>query len=163
MNAMVGRGHGNQGTSSSSTSQGEVQATVGALQARMIFTVRATLGSTESSSEVADVDIPTERMRGAQVSAVPRQQIDVMHYNPGPSNVTGLKGISGEDIPGHVELNLRRGQNVVQVGAEVADIEHGIIATDAIVKWWKCLAQPGRSLDRRRNSGNPYRRQLQSS
>ena len=73
---------------------------------------------------------------GAQVSAVPRQQIDEMHYNPGPSNVTGLKGISGEDIPryGHVELNLRRGQDVVQVGAEVADIEHGIIAKDAIVK-----------------------------
>ena len=73
---------------------------------------------------------------GAQVSAVPRQQIDEMHYNLGPSNVTGLKGISGEDIPrcGHVELNLRRGQDVVQVGAEVADIEHGIIATDAIVK-----------------------------
>ena len=73
---------------------------------------------------------------GAQVSAVPRQQIDEMHYNLGPSNVTGLKGISGEDIPrcGRVELNLRRGQDVVQVGAEVADIEHGIIATDAIVK-----------------------------
>ena len=73
---------------------------------------------------------------GAQVSAVPRQQIDEMHYNPGPSNVTVLKGISGEDIPryGHVELNLRRGQDVVQVGAEVADIEHGIMATDAIVK-----------------------------
>ena len=52
------------------------------------------------------------------------------------SNVTGLKGISGEDIPrcGHVELNLRRCQDVVQAGAEVADIEHGIIATDAIVK-----------------------------
>ena len=33
-----------------------------------------------------------------------------------------------------MELNLRRGQDVVQVGAEVADIEHGIIATDAIVK-----------------------------
>ena len=64
---------------------------------------------------------------GARVSAVPRQQIDEMHHNPGPSNVTGLKGISGEDIPryGHVELNLRRGQDVVQVGAEVADIEHG--------------------------------------
>ena len=73
---------------------------------------------------------------GAQVSAVPRQQIDGVHYNLGPSNVTCLKGISGEDIPryGHVELNLRRGQDVVQVGAEVADIEHGIIATDAIVK-----------------------------
>ena len=69
---------------------------------------------------------------GAQVSA----QIDEMHYNPGPSNVTGLKGISGEDIPryGHVELNLRRGQDEVQVGAEVADIEHGIIVTGAIVK-----------------------------
>ena len=47
-----------------------------------------------------------------------------MHHNPGPSNVTGLERISGEDIPryGHVELNLRRGQDVVQVGAEVADI-----------------------------------------
>ena len=73
---------------------------------------------------------------GAQVSALPRQQIDELHYNLGSSNVRGLKGISGEDIPryGHVELNLRRGQDVVQVGAEVADIEHGIIATDAIVK-----------------------------
>ena len=60
------------------------------------------------------------------------QQVGEIHYNLGPSNVTGLKGISGEDI--HVELNLRRGQDVVQVGAEVADIEHGIIATDAIVK-----------------------------
>ena len=114
----------------------------------MTFAVRATHGSTVSSSEVAGDDIPTERTRlaplrnalmldsGAQVSAVPRQQIDEVHYNPGPSNVTGLKGISGEDIPryGHVELNLRRGQDVVQVGAEVADIEHGIIATDAIVK-----------------------------
>ena len=117
---MEGRGHRNQGTNSSSVSQGEVQATVGAMQPRMIFAVRATHGSTESSSEVADVDIPTERMRqaplrnalmldsGAQVSAVPRQQIDEMHYNPGPTNVTGLKGISGEDIPryGHVELDL---------------------------------------------------------
>ena len=73
---------------------------------------------------------------GAEVSAVPRQQIDEMHYNPGPSNVTGLKGISGEEFPryGHLELYLRRGQDVVQVGAEVADIEHEIIATDAIVK-----------------------------
>ena len=33
-----------------------------------------------------------------------------------------------------MELNLRRGQDVVQVGAEVADIEHGIIAMDATVK-----------------------------
>ena len=148
MNAMEGRGQGNQGTSSSSTSQGEVQATVGALQARIIFAVRATHGSTINSSMVAGDGSPTERMRlaplrnalmldsGAQVSAVPRQQIDEIHCNPGPSNVTGLKDISGEDIPryGHVELNLRRGQDVVQVGAEVADIEHGIIATDAIVK-----------------------------
>ena len=138
---------GNQGTCSNNNSQGEVQATVGALQARMIFAVRATHGTTTNSSETVDGDIP-ERMRlaplrnalmldsGAQVSAVPRQQIDELHYNLGPSNVTGLKGISGEDIPryGHVELNLRRGQDVVQVGAEVADIEHGIIATDAIVK-----------------------------
>ena len=114
----------------------------------MIFAVRATHGSTESSSKVAGVDIPTERMplaplrnalmldSGAQVSAVPRQQIDEMHYSPGPSNVTGLMGISGEDIPryGHVELNFRRGQDVVQVGAEVADMEQEIIATDAIVK-----------------------------
>ena len=147
VNAMEGRGQGNQGTSSS-TSQGEVQATVGALQARMIFAVRATHCSTINSSKVAGDGISTERMRlaplrnalmldsVAQVSAVPRQQIDEMHYNPGPSNVTGLKGISGEDIPryGHVALNLRRGQDVLQVGAEVADIEHGIIATDAIVK-----------------------------
>ena len=94
---MEGRGHENQGTSSSSSaSQGE-------MQARMIFAVRATHGSTESSSEVADVDIPTERMRlaplrnalmldsGAQVSAVPGQQIDEMHYNPGPSNVTASR------------------------------------------------------------------------
>ena len=105
MNALEGRGQGNQGTSSSSTSQGEVQATVGALQARMIFAVRATHGSTINSSKVAGDDIPTERMRlaplrialmldsGAQVSAVPRQQIDEMHYNPGPSNVTGLKDV----------------------------------------------------------------------
>ena len=114
----------------------------------MIFAVRAIHGSKINSSKVADNGAPNERMRlaplrnalmldsGAQVSAVPRQQIDEMHCNPGPSNVTGLKGISGEDIPryGHVELNLRRGQDVVQVGAEVADIEHGIIATDAIVK-----------------------------
>ena len=33
-----------------------------------------------------------------------------------------------------MKLNLRRGQVVVQVGAEVADIEHGIIATNAIVE-----------------------------
>ena len=145
VNAMQCRGQGNQGTSSSSsTSLGEVQATVGALQGRMIFAVRATHGSTINSSKVAGCGNPTERMRlaplrtalmldsGAQVSAVPRQQI----YNPGPSNVTGLKGINGEDIPryGHLELNLGRGQDVVQVGAEVAGIEHGIIATDAIVK-----------------------------
>ena len=71
-------------------------------------------------------------------------------------NVTGLKGISGEDIPwyGHVELNLRRGQDVFQVGAEVADIEHGIIATDAIVKRRRSVfAQPGRTLDCGRNPG----------
>ena len=137
---------GNQGMCGNNNSQGQVQATVGSLQTRMIFAVRATHGTTTNSSELADGDIP-ERMRltplrnalmldsGAQVSAVPRQQIDELHYNPGPSNVTGLKGISGGDIPryGHVELNLRRGQDVVQVGAEVADIEHGIIATDAIV------------------------------
>ena len=101
---------GNQGTCSNNNSQGEVQATVGALQARMIFAVRATHGTTTNSSETADGDIP-ERMRlaplrnalmldsGAQVSAVPRQQIDELHYNPGPSNVTGLKGISGEGHP----------------------------------------------------------------
>ena len=89
---------------------------------------------------------------GAQVSAVPRRQIDELPYNLGPSNVTGLKGISGEDIPryGHVELNLRR----VQVGAEVADIEHGIIATDAIVKRGRnVFAQPGRTLDCGRSTG----------
>ena len=110
----------------------------------MIFAVRATHGSTVSSSKLAGVDNPTERRRLAPLrnalmldsSAVSRQQIAEMHYNPGSSNVTGFKGISGEDIPryGHVELNLRRSQDVVQVGAEVADIEHGIIATDAIVK-----------------------------
>ena len=114
----------------------------------MIFALRAMHGSMINSSKVAGDGTPNERMRliplrnalmldsGAQVSAVPRQQIDELHYSLGPSNVTGLKGISGEDIPryGHVELNLRRGQDVVQVGAEVADIEHGIIATDAIVK-----------------------------
>ena len=144
MNALEGRGQGNSGTSNSSTSQGEVQATVGALQARMIFAPRAMHGSTINSTEVAGDGTPNERMRlaplrnawmldsGVQVSAVPRQQIDEMHYNLGPSNVTGLKGISGEDIPrhGHVELNTSSGQDVVQV---VADIEHGIIATDAIV------------------------------
>ena len=54
VHAMEGRGQGNQGTSSSSKSQEEVQATVGGLQARMIFAVRATHGSTESSSEVAE-------------------------------------------------------------------------------------------------------------
>ena len=84
---------GNQGTCSNNNGQGEVQATVGALQARMIFAVRATHGMTTNSSETADGDIP-ERMRlaplrnalmldsGAQVSAVPRQQIDELHYNP---------------------------------------------------------------------------------
>ena len=121
----------------------------------MIFAVRATHGSTESSSEVAEVDVPAERMRvaplrnalmldsGAQVSGVPRRQTDEMHYNPRPSNVTGLKGISGEEIPryGHVELNLRRGQDVVQVGAEVADFEHGIIATDATVERGRSVLQ----------------------
>ena len=103
VNALEGRGQGNLGTRSSSTSQGEVQATVGALQARMIFAVRATHGSTINSSKVAGDRIPTERMRlaplrnalmldsGAQVSAVPRQQIDEMHYNLESSNVTGLK------------------------------------------------------------------------
>ena len=161
VNALEGRGQGNQGTSSS-TSQGDFQATIGALQARMIFAVRATHGSTVNSSKVAGDGIPTERMRlaplrnalmldsGAQVSA----QIDEMHYIPGPSNVTGLKGISGEDIPryGHVELNLRRGQDVVQVGAEVADIEHGIIATGAIVKRGGSVLH---SLDCGRNPGTP--------
>ena len=36
-----------------------------------------------------------------------------------PSNVTGVKGICGEDTPiyGHVELNLKRGQGLVQAGA----------------------------------------------
>ena len=55
---------------------------------------------------------------------MPCQQIDEMHHNLGPSNVTGLKGVSGEDIRryGHVELNLRRGQDVVQAGTEVVDI-----------------------------------------
>ena len=95
----------------------------------MIFAVRATHGTTTNSSETVDGDVP-ERMRlaplqnalmldsGAQVSAVPRQQIDELHYNPGPSDVTGLKGNSGEDIPryGHVELNLRRGQDVCGSG-----------------------------------------------
>ena len=134
-------------------------------------------GSTINSSKVAGDGTPNERMRfaplrnalmldsGAQVSAVPRQQIDVVHYNLGPSNITGLKGISGEDIPryGHVELNLRRGQDVVQVGAEVADIEHGIIATDSIVKRVRSV------LHRRRVTGlwtepwNPHHRRLQSS
>ena len=63
VNALEGRGQGNQGTSSSSTSQGEVQATVGALQARMIFAVRATHCSTVNSNKVAGEGIPTERMR----------------------------------------------------------------------------------------------------
>ena len=40
---------------------------------------------------------------------------------------------------GHVELNLRRGQDVVQVGAEVADIEQGMIATDAVVERGKSV------------------------
>ena len=79
------------------------------------------------------------------------------------SNVTGLTGISGEDMPryGHVELNLRLGQDVVQVGAEVADIEHGIIATDAIAKRSVLQSPAGHwivdgTLER-------HRRQLQSS
>ena len=93
----------NQGTSSSSTSQGEVQATVGALQARMVFALRAMHGSTINSSKVAGDGTPNERTRPAplwnalmldscaQVSAVPRQQIDELHYNLGPSNVTGFQ------------------------------------------------------------------------
>ena len=173
VNALEGRGQGNQGTSSSSTSQGEVQATVGALQARMIFALRATHGSTVNSSKVAGDGIPTERMRlaplqnalmldsGAKVSA----QIDEMHCNPGPSNVTGLKGISGEDIPryGRVELNLRRGQDVVQVGAEVADIDHGIIATDAIVKRGRSVLHSPAGHCIVGGTLEPHHRRLQSS
>ena len=78
----MGRGQGNLGTSNSSTSQGEVQATVGAMQARMIFALRAMHGSTINSSKIAGDGTPNERMRlaplrnalmldsGAQVSAV---------------------------------------------------------------------------------------------
>ena len=69
----------------------------------MIFALRAMYGSTINSSKVAGDGTPNERMRliplrnalmldsGAQVSAVPRQQIDELHYSLGPSNVTGLK------------------------------------------------------------------------
>ena len=63
VNALEGRGQGNLGTSSSSTSQGEVQAAVGALQARMIFALRAMRGSKINSNKVADYGTPNERMR----------------------------------------------------------------------------------------------------
>ena len=175
VNLLEGRGQGNQGTSSSTPSQGEVQATVGALQARMIFTVRPTHGSTVSSNEVADVDILSERMRiaplqnalmldsGAQVSAVPRQQIDEMHFNPGPSNVTGLNGISGEDIPkyGHVELTLRRGQDVVQVGAEVADM--GSVQRMRLSKEVEVFCTARQVTGLWTEPWNPHHRRLQSS
>ena len=65
VNAMEGRGQENQGTSSSSTSQGEFQATVGALQARMIFALRAMHGSKINSSKVADATCPALECFGA--------------------------------------------------------------------------------------------------
>ena len=48
----------------------------------------------------------------------------------------GPKWIGGTDIQWcrHVELNLRGGQDIVQVGAGVADIERGVIATNAVVE-----------------------------
>ena len=73
---------------------------------------------------------------GAQISAVPRKQVTKHNYTPTDSNVVGLKGIGGEEIEryGHVELNLSRGGEVIQVGAEVADVEYPVLATDAVVQ-----------------------------
>ncbi|CAK0811173.1 unnamed protein product [Prorocentrum cordatum] len=73
---------------------------------------------------------------GAQISAIPRSQVTKHNYTPTDSNVVGLKGIGGEEIEryGHVELNLSRGGEVIQVGAEVADVEYPVVATDAVVQ-----------------------------
>ena len=69
MNAL----EGNQGTCCNNNGQGEVQATVGALQARMIFAVRATHGMTTNSSETADGDIPEGSERCGHEARIPSQ------------------------------------------------------------------------------------------
>ena len=73
---------------------------------------------------------------GAQISAVPRSQVSEHNYTTTDSNVVGLKGIGGEEIEryGHVELNLSKGGEVIQLGAEVADVEYPVVATDAVVQ-----------------------------
>ena len=78
---------------------------------------------------------------GAQISAAPRKQATKHNYMPTDSNIVGLKGTGGEEIQryGHVELNLSRGGEAIQVGAAVANVEHPVVATDAIVQRGKSI------------------------
>ena len=57
------------------------------------------------------------------------------------SSISAPKGTCGQNIQRyrHVERNLRSGQEIVRLGSEVADIEHAVIATAAMVEHGKSV------------------------
>ena len=52
------------------------------------------------------------------------------------SEVAGLKAIDGTVVTHHgkVELRAKRGDNVMQFAAEVADVDYPVLSTDAITR-----------------------------
>ena len=72
---------------------------------------------------------------GARVSAVPRRQISAFPPAYSKLNHWTRRHVRRKiQWHGHVELNMRRAQEFVQVGAEVVDVEHAAIAMGAVVE-----------------------------
>lgn len=73
---------------------------------------------------------------GAQDSAVPYHDVVHAGYVPSASTVTGLQAVDGRSVPyyGRVDIAARHGENIFQIGVEVADVEFAVLSTIAVVK-----------------------------
>ncbi|CAK0862523.1 unnamed protein product, partial [Prorocentrum cordatum] len=73
---------------------------------------------------------------GAQISAMPSQMVYDAGYMIQRSKIHELHAIDGSKVPHHgrTDVKIRRGDAVLQLGMEVADIEHPVLSTDAITR-----------------------------
>ncbi len=83
---------------------------------------------------------------GAQVTAAPYRDVAEMGYHIQGSKVVNLRSIDGSDIPhyGSVKMKARKGDDVMQVVAEVADVDFLVLSTDAapLRRERDCVEQP---------------------
>ena len=73
---------------------------------------------------------------GAQVTAVPLKMATDKGYTLTRSEITGLRILDGSPVAHHgkVELRAKRGDDVLQVAAEVADVDYPVLSTDAVTR-----------------------------